>query len=231
MAAPNLVGTPIQQSFSNVNPWTVTIPSGFTAGNTIVVLIPEIGSANRDVTSCSDGVNSYIYAIAVNSTNTPAVHAQILKCEAIAAVPPSSTLTINFTGGCTGQLTVLELEPSSEDTSQRDGDTDVATTTTPRCGVGNLTTPDNSIVVCVGATNGSGTLTAGTGYTKIGAGVSQNHAQYRRDATGAATNNGSFHSSIARSYAGVLAVFVAAVVATKSLPPHQRGPRFFNQRF
>lgn len=230
MAAPALIGSVYEASFSAANPWTITITNGFTAGNTIVVFIAEAQSTLRTFSIGSDGTNTN-YSVARLTSSATTAHAMILKAENIAAVAAGATLTITLSGNCSGRMLVQELGPCAEDAARRDGDFSSTSTLTPKCGVTNDTTQNNSIIVCAGCTNGTGTLTAGTGYTKLGASVVNAHFQYRRDAVGATTNNGPFNSSIARGYAGALTAFVVVAAAT-SLAPSLRmmRPQFYRRR-
>ena len=219
MPAPNLVGSPYTATFtSNTNPWTVSLPNGLTAGNTVVVIAIEYSSTYRDLSSCDDGVNTYGNLSTggiVNSSSSPQAHVLILKKENIASVAAGSTLTLQLTGVSTGQLIVLELDQqATEATAYWDAVIEGTTaSTTAFCGSSNFTIPANCLAISALATSGTGTISGSSGWTQVSATLARTYAQVLQTSSPTATLNAPHTLSIARLYAGGIAVFAAAAAS------------------
>jgi hypothetical protein len=215
MAAPSLVGSLYQNTFSTASSVIVTITNGFTAGNAVMVGVTQEQSTKRTINSIVDSGGANTYAVRVaHSTSGSDCSAYIWSAHAITALGAGGTVTVTFSGNTIGRAICQEITAATA-SGLSDSHTDGASANNHQSGATGLTTSGDVLVFCVGSLGGSGitSKTAGTNYTAIGdTTTTRNFFQYRAS-TGALTNDTGpwSHVGTARVNAGAQTAFYDAV--------------------
>jgi hypothetical protein len=213
MAAPSKVGATITLTSSNTNPWVATITNGWTAGNSIVLVLATSPTTIRTVSSivASNGDTFTLEPGATNSTlggSGTAGSVEIYRCLVATTMPAAGTVTVNWNAGATGNLWLSEW---SAFTSAALVDTkgDAANTSNHTSGTTGLTTNGDVLVVAAGVVGGTpGVITQGANYT-LGNTGSFTMWQYRASDTALSADTGPWTSGTARQNRGVMAAFYA----------------------
>lgn len=212
MAAPTIVGSNYETTYSGVNSAVVTITDGFTAGNTVMVGITQEQSTQRTINSVVDsgGANSYSQQFGNNASGTTC-GAYGWAATGITAVGAGGTVTVTLSGNSVGGVNVQEIS-----TSTASGLSDTVTNASSlnhTSGATGLTTAGDVLVWCVGSLNGSvATKTAGGTFTILGnATTVRSFFQYRASNTGLTNETGPWsHTTLNRVNAGGMTAFYAA---------------------
>lgn len=206
MAAPTRVGSAYTVSFSSVDTVGVTIISGFTAGNSVAVLIQQAGSVERTVDTLSDGTNSYPEVVKRAGTNAFVnLHAK----AAIAALVAGGTVTLTLSGSMSGRLTAQEITASVlaglTDTFARG-----TGSTSQQCGATGLTTAADVFIFGVACMDGDHFgVTPGDGYTTLQS-SGEVASFYKGSNAGLTSSVAPFDTVGSRGVAAALAAFYTA---------------------
>lgn len=218
-APPELVGSPVEAGFSGETIWSVTIPSGFTRGNAVIVGATQIQSTPRTLVRASDGRNRFTEV--VSRTDGLFAHVHILANTNVWDIEPGSTFSLTWSASSTGRLIIQELTPA-ELAGLTDSKGEVTAATSFVSGATGLTTAGDVFVFAVGSTYGSGDLTAGGSYTRLGAdrSLDQTLFQYRRSVSGLTADQGPYSCSISRQGQGAMAALYSTQPPVNTVLEH-----------
>lgn len=209
MAAPTLVGPAYTVSYSSLEEITLTIIFGFTAGNTVGVLIQS--ESDRTVSSLTDGTNSYaeiIRSAGVSGQFFAHIHAK----TNISSLSAGGTVTLTLSGVSNGRLTAQEITASTYSTLS-DSFARSGVSTSQQCGATGLTTTGDVFVFAAAMCSGDHAgYTPDDGYSTLTTPNSETANMYKASDTALSSSVAPFTTTNARGVSGVMAAFYAAVV-------------------
>lgn len=165
MAAPTFVRS-YSQTFSSTDTFNLDMPNGLTGGDSVIVVINQIGSINRGVTGVGDGTNSYASAVQ-NASGTVSGAAKIFYKDNVTGVANGTDMTVTLDGNSEVRITIVEISPATFSTLT-DTYTRTSSDTAQQCGATGLTTSADVFVIGTSVCSGDHLgATAGDGYTTV----------------------------------------------------------------
>ncbi len=178
------------------------------AGNT---LIATGGITSNSVTITLSDNNGNTWVNDISKAATGAGRSQVSSAKNINA--GSTIITVTFSGSGTGNVIVTEWSgldaTTPNETSSSIDDTNIVTSHVTSADATVIDTSNTGVILSVGfaPAGAQGTLTAGSGYTKITSANGRLMIQYKITSGGVTDDTGPYTSSTARAIAGVISAY------------------------
>lgn len=216
LVPPDLVGSPVEAGFSTLSEWATTIPNGFSQGNAVIAAVTQIQSIYRTPYRLKAGMISFQKIISVPLGTF--AYIDIFAAFNVVALAPGESISLQWNSTSSGRLIVQELTPSEFRGLSMEADSkgEVAASFNLVCGATGVVADPNAFIFAVGTTHGSGDLTPGVNYTRLGADRSSDQTlfMYRKTSSGVSGDQAPYSSSVSRVGNGAMAVFYS----TRPLP-------------